>query len=99
MSGSVYLNIDRIVLDGFDHIDRRGLTIALQQALEEQLASTDLSHSSATPLSRTHITLQQSSSATQLGQSLARELCSVVRNSGAAASVHHGSEHGAEADA
>lgn len=99
MSGGIFLNIDRIVLDGFDHIDRHGLAAALQQALVEQLASTDFAHSSATPLTRTNITLQESFSAAQLGQSLARDLCTVIRNAGAARTPARGEVHGGEPDA
>ena len=98
MSG-VLLNIDRIVLDGFDHIDRRELAAALQQALAEQLASTGIGQSSATPLARTHITLPDSFSAAHLAQSLARNLCSVIHNAGAAGIAGRGSENGTEADA
>lgn len=98
MSG-VFLNIDRIVLDGFDHIDRRELAAALQQALAEQLATTAIGHSSSTPVTRRSITLQESFSATQLGQSLARDLCSVIRNAGATATTQRDSKHGAEPDA
>ena len=99
MSGGIFLNIERIVLDGFDHVDRRALAAALRQALVEQLAFTGIGQSSATPLARTHITLQESFSATQLGQSLARDLCSVIRDSGAVGTTGRGGAQGAEADA
>jgi len=99
MIGGVFLNIDRIVLDGFDHIDRRELATALQQALTEQLASIGPARSSATPLARTHITLGESFSAAQLGQSLARDLCSVISNAGAAGPPSRGNANGAESDA
>lgn len=99
MSGAVVLNIDRIVLHGFDHIDPRELAIALQQALAEQLANTGIGHSSSAPLARTHITLQGSFSASQLGQSLAGTLCSVIRDTGAAATTGPGGANGAGPDA
>lgn len=99
MSGGVFLNIDRIVLDGFDHVDRRELAKALQQALTEQLASISPGHSSSTPLARTHIALQESLSAEQLGRSLATELGSVINNAGAARTTGPDGVHGAEPDA
>jgi len=95
----IFLNIDRIVLDGFDHIDRRELAAALQQALAEQMAATAIGRSSSTPLARRSITLQASFSATQLGQSLARDLCGVIRNAGAAATTPRDSKQGAKPDA
>jgi len=96
MSGGVFLNIDRIVLEGFDHIDRRELATALQQALAEQLATSGPGRSSATPSARAHVTLQRSFSAAQLGQSLATELCRIIGNTGAAENANPGNARGAE---
>jgi len=99
MSGGVFLNIDRIVLEGFDHIDRRALATALQRALAEQLASSSPGRSSATPFAQTHITLQRSFNAAQLGQSLATELCRIIGNTVAADTTKPGIAHGADSDA
>ena len=99
MSGGVFLSIDRIVLHGFDRIDRRELATALQEALQEQLTATSIVQSFAAPLARTDITLQQSFSATQLGQSLARDLSSVIRDAGAANTTGQHNARGAKPDA
>ena len=80
MSRNIFLNIDTIVLRGFNHVDRHALAEALQQALVEQLSSNQ--ELSATDLKRvrTNITLPTSFGAEQLGQTLGKSLSGIVVN-------------------
>jgi hypothetical protein len=83
MSGDIFLNIERIVLHGLEHINRHELETALRKALLEQLASGSIGQSLVTKQVRTDIALPGSCNAGQLGQSLADKLCNVISTPGA----------------
>lgn len=85
MSGDVFLNIDRIVLHGMDHVDGKALAAAMQQSLLEQLAANSISHPAAAARVRTEITLPKSCDTEQMGRVLAQSLYGVISNNTATA--------------
>lgn len=99
MSGDIFLNIDRIVLHGLDHIDRNELQTALQEALTEQLSARTIAHPSETPRVRTELTLPASFSAGQVGRSLAQNLYGVISDIDTARSPGHAGKQGGQPDA
>ncbi len=89
MSRNIYLNIDTIVLRGFNHVDRHALAEALQQALVEQLSlNQELSATDLTRV-RTNITLPTSFGTKQLGQTLGKSLSGIVVNNESATNSAH----------
>ncbi len=89
MSRDIFLNIDTIVLRGFNHVDRHALAEALQQALAEQLSSNH--ELSATDLTRvrTNITLPASFGTEQLGQTLGQGLSGIITSNETTAQSDH----------
>ena len=78
MSRDIFLNIDRIVLRGLNHIDRSVLAAALQQALVDQLTSSPSHNPADLSRVRTNITLPAAFGSAQLGQTLAQSLYGVI---------------------
>ena len=99
MSGDIFLNIDRIVLRGLGRIDRSELEAALQTALTEQLASSSVHHPLEQHRVVTQITLPETVSAGQLGQSLAQNLYAVISDTGIAAAPRNVGKRGGEPNA
>jgi hypothetical protein len=83
MSGEVFLTIDTIVLRGL-HVDRHGLTEALEQALVEQLSLHPALTAADLPRVQTDIRLAPGFGARQLGQALARSLGDIILDGDAA---------------
>ena len=79
MSRDVFVNIDRVVVHGLDHLDARDLAVALQDALAKQLAGTEAgSRAADIARVRTRIDLPHGCTAVQLGQALAGTLAGTM---------------------
>lgn len=82
MSGDIFLNIERIVLHGMEHVDRFALADALQQALSEQHIPVQAITTAERSRLRADISLPTTFSAEQLGQSLGQTLSSIISEGG-----------------
>lgn len=81
MSGDIFLNIDRIVLHGMDHVDRHVFADALKQNLTKQLSQTQYWNTSQLPKLETHISPLATNNANLLGQSLAEAIGGILTDS------------------
>jgi hypothetical protein len=99
VSAGVFLNIERIVLHGMDHVDARALAAALQKSLSEQLAANPIHDAAASAWVRTQISLPESCNAEQMGRALAQSLHGVIVNEPATAGRGGAGGRGGRSDA
>lgn len=78
MSGDVFLNIDRIVLHGMEHVDGKALAAAVQQSLLEQLIESPIHDPATQARVRAQISLPESCNAAQMGKALAQSLHGII---------------------
>ena len=99
MSGETFINIDRIVLHGLDHVDGKTLTTALKQALVEQLTSNPVHNPAAVTRVQTQIALPEAVSAKQMGRVLAQNLHRVISSSAVTPEQDRTGKRGGQPDA
>lgn len=100
MSGDVFVNIDRVVVHGLEHLNARDLAAALQDALAQQLAEVPVGSQAAdVDRVRTRIDLPNGCTATQLGQALAGTLGGVIGDGGPDSGIKSRTPAGAHGDA
>jgi hypothetical protein len=85
MSADIFLNIDRVVVRGMNHIDRNTLAYALEQSLKQALKEyffTKHNFSDTNvPVIQTNITLPTTANNDQLSESLAHGLIGTLGRS------------------
>lgn len=99
MSGDLFLNIDRIVLHGMDHVDGKALAASLEQALTEQLELNSDHQPAELARVQTQITLSDSFGAGQIGRALAKSLHGVISNSAISEQQGSAGKRGGKPDA
>ena len=99
MSGDTFINIDRIVLHGLEHVDGKTLAAALKQSLVAQLTSSPVRNPAAATRVQTQIALPEAVSAEQMGRALAQNLHRVISSSAVTPEQDRAGKRGGQPDA